>query len=110
MTDCLTVAQVAKYLTVSPATVRRLISAGILESIRVSPRRIAIPAKAVKDYRGIAWQSGNRGDDGQLNFNRLESAYFAACRQESPKRRGKNGKSNAVENYLKLVRSASARS
>ena len=106
LTMFLTLPQVAARLTVSPTTVRRLIGAGLLPIIRVSPRRVAVPEKAVADYRGMGWQSGNRGGGLSLSFSKAESAYFDACRPASRKRKRANSRRSSGGSYSTASSSA----
>ncbi len=46
MRDVLTMKEVAERLGIALNTVRNLVSAGELPSIRISPRRIVIPLKS----------------------------------------------------------------
>lgn len=48
--DAYNVKVVAKRLNVAEATVRRLIREGDIPSIRISPRRIIIPATAFEEW------------------------------------------------------------
>ncbi len=49
--DALNMSEAAKRLGVCKETVRRLIAAGDLPSIRISPRRVIIPAEALTQWR-----------------------------------------------------------
>jgi len=48
--DIFTVAETAKYLTVSKCQVRRLVQMGKLKQTRLSPARIAFKKSAIMDY------------------------------------------------------------
>lgn len=50
MTDLMNVARVAKVLDVSPKRVYQLISAGRLDSLRTSPRRIRVTRNSLESF------------------------------------------------------------
>jgi excisionase family DNA binding protein len=47
----LTVKEAAALLKLSPATIRRLISGGLLTAIRVGQRKFLIPERSIEAYR-----------------------------------------------------------
>jgi predicted site-specific integrase-resolvase len=47
-----TLRRAAELLSVSPATTRRLAEAGKLELVRVSPRRVGISVRSIRELLG----------------------------------------------------------
>src|SRR5574340_662106 len=86
MTDCLTIAETAARLTLSQATVRRLVASGQLLAVRLSARRVGIAQGELARYlEDGGWRSGRSTAGGESNFSKLAAAYFADCQRSPPK-------------------------
>src|SRR5574340_697011 len=85
MTDCLTIAETAARLTLSKATVRRLVASGQLRAVRLSARRVGIAQGELARYlEDGGWRSGRSTAGGESNFSKLAAAYFADCQRSRP--------------------------
>ena len=98
--DFLTIAETARRLSVSASTVRRLLVAGVLPSVLVSPRCRRIPAGALTRYaQECVWQSDRKTDGGLSSFAKAEREYSAACTQPQPARTRRRSKPSSAAIY-----------